>query len=220
MSNTIEPTPVSDNAIAACADALRTGQPVIIPTDTVYGIAAPALDENAVGRLYDAKGKERSSPLQLLFSPQMTTVARFAVLNDAAQRLIDALGPGGWTIIVEASQGWQSAALAGGTTVGIRIPDARVVHALVESVGQPLAASSANRHGSPSPLTCADAIGEVGASCGFALDGGPTSAGLDSTIIDCTGDSPRILREGAIDRHAVARILGLSAIPVLRSVRR
>ncbi|HKS91896.1 MAG TPA: Sua5/YciO/YrdC/YwlC family protein, partial [Tepidiformaceae bacterium] len=74
--------------------------------------------------------------------------------------------------------------------------------------------------GEPSPRTCAEAIAQVGERCGFALDGGPTAAGLDSTIIDCTSEAPHIIREGAIDRHEVARILGMSVIPVLRSVRR
>ncbi len=220
MPVSVEATPVTEAAIAACAGVLLSGQPVIVPTDTVYGIAAAALDEAAVGRLYEAKGKERSAPLQLLFAPGLAAVARFAVLNAPAHRLIEALGAGGWTIIVEAAAGWQSAALAGGTTVGVRIPDAPAVHALVEAVGQPLAASSANRHGAPSPGNCAQAIAQVGGSCGFALDGGPTAAGLDSTIIDCTGQAPRIIREGAIDRQEVARILGMSGIPVLRSVRR
>ena len=220
MPVSIEATPVSAEAIAACAAVLMEGRPVIVPTDTVYGIAAAALDEGAVGRLYDAKGKERSAPLQLLFAPGLEAVARFAVLNEAAHCLIEALGPGGWTIIVQAAAGWHSAALAGGSTVGVRMPDAPAVHALVEFAGQPLAASSANYHGAASPRTCDEAIAQVGENCGFALDAGPTAAGLDSTIIDCTGESPRILREGAIDRQEVARILGMSAIPVLRSVRR
>jgi L-threonylcarbamoyladenylate synthase len=219
MQETIRATSVTGDAIAACAAVLRAGQPVIVPTDTVYGIAAAALDEAAVGRLYDAKGKERTAPLQLLFGRSTEAMARFAVINEPAQRLIDALGPGGWTIIVEAAPGWESAALAGGTTVGVRMPDASAIHALVEALGQPLAASSANRHGGPSPRTCAEALEQVGERCGFALDGGPTAAGLDSTIIDCTGATLRILREGAIDRHEVARILGMSGIPVIRSIR-
>lgn len=218
-SHLIEPSPANLETIAACAAVLCAGQPAIVPTDTVYGIAAPALDEAAVIRLYDAKGKERASPLQLLFGPTLEGIAPFATLTAPARKLVDALGPGGWTLIVPAAPGWESVALAGGTTVGVRMPNAPVVHALVEAVGQPLAASSANRHGGASPRTCAEAIAQVGESCGFALDAGPAAAGLDSTIVDCAGDALRIIREGAIDRHQVARILGMSNIPVLRSVR-
>lgn len=211
--------PSTSDSLHACAETLRCGLPVIIPTDTVYGIAALALNEDAVARLYDAKGKERSAPLQLLFGPDLGAIGQFAILTAPARKLIDVLGPGGWTVIVPAAPGWQSIALAGGSSVGVRIPDAPVVHNLVAAVGQPLAASSANRHGGPSPRTCEEAVAQLGASCGYAIDAGPTAAGLDSTIIDFTGAQLRIIREGAIDRHRVARILGESNIPVLRSIR-
>ena len=129
------------------------------------------------------------------------------------------LGPGGWTIVVPARPGWSSAALAGGSTVGFRIPDSPVVHVVVELLGGPLAASSANRHGGVSPTTCADAVAQVGEFCACAIDAGATPEGLDSTVIDCSTPEVRILREGAIDRLTIARILGLPTIPVLRSVR-
>jgi len=209
----------SPSAIAACAERLREGQLAILPTDTVYGIVADVRRDAAVRALYSAKGKGADSPLQLLFAPAMVELARFARLNRAAEALMQALGPGGWTIIVPAAQGWTSPALAGGRTVGLRIPDAPVVHAVVHAAGAPLAASSANRHGGPSPTTCAEAVAQIGEHCAIAIDAGPTVAGLDSTIIDCAGSDVRILREGAIDRATVARILGLSDIPVLRSVR-
>ena len=146
-------------------------------------------------------------------------LADFVELSSSARALVEALGPGGWTIITHARDGWQSPALAGGLTVGFRMPDAQILREVVRSLGAPLAASSANRHGSPSPLNCADAVSQVGEFCTLALDGGSTPVGLDSTVIDCSNAEVRILREGAIDRHTLARILGLIEIPVLRSVR-
>lgn len=193
---------------------------MVIPTDTVYGIVADASNDAAVRALYVAKGKGATAPLQLLFAPDMASVAEFADLGDDARLLIEQLGPGGWTVITRATPGWDSPVMAGGRTVGVRIPDAPVVWAVVDALGNPLAASSANRHGAPSATTCAQAVAEVGESCAAALDGGPASTGLDSTVIDCSIDGhAHILREGAIDRLTVARILGLSDIPVLRSVR-
>lgn len=208
-----------ETSVEICAGQLSVGGLAILPTDTVYGIAADASNEEAVRAIYRAKGKGAEAPLQLLFGPSIERVHEYAVLVGAAARLVTELGPGGWTIIVPATTGWSSAALAGGKTVGFRIPDAPVVHRVVELLGGPLAASSANRHGGPSPTTCTGAIAQVGEFCACAVDGGPTAAGLDSTVIDCSGAEVRILREGAIDRRAIARILGLPSIPVLRSVR-
>ena len=211
------PTP---ETIRRAADSLRAGQLVILPTDTVYGVCVDALNASAVRRLYEAKGKGAEAPLQLLFAPDMAEIERFASLSPAARRLVDALGPGGWTVIVPAAPGWQSPALAGGSTVGFRIPEAPVLHEVIRAFGGPLAASSANRHSGPSPTTCAAAAEEVGDACALAIDAGATPAAIDSTVIDLSHeDSPRILREGAIDRQTVARILGLSEIEVLRSVR-
>ena len=217
---TLLPTPISSESIATCVGHLKAGSLVILPTDTVYGIAADALNRDAVHALYRAKGKEFSSPLQLLFSNDAALIARYASLTVPAAALIEALGPGAWTIITCAAPALDTAALAGGETVGIRIPGIDVVQDVVAGLGRPLAASSANRHGLASPTTCLDAAQQVGDSCAIALDSGPTLRGLDSTVIDCSlEDDLKILREGAIDRQTVARILGRSDIPVIRSVR-
>lgn len=198
---------------------MRAGGLAIIPTDTVYGICADVRRDAAVARLSQAKGRGADVPLQLLFGVDAAHLDAYAEVNDSARRLLEALGPGAWTIIVQARPGWSSPALAGGRTVGFRMPNSTFVAEVVAELGAPVAASSANLHGSPSPTTCAMAVSEVGAACAIAVDGGATPAGLDSTVIDCSNESVTILREGAIDRHAVARILGLDGIPVLRSVR-
>jgi len=208
-----------ETAIREAARLLAGGRLAIIPTDTVYGIAADARLDEAVAAIPVAKGRDPDMALQLLFDPNLNRLDAYAVIDEPVRRLVSALGPGGWTIIAPAAPGWKSPALAGGWTVGFRIPATPTVHRVVDLLGAPLAASSANRHGRPSPTTCAEAIAEVGESCAIALDGGPTTAGIDSTVIDCSGETPVILREGAIDRQTVARILGLSEIPVVRSVR-
>lgn len=211
--------PVDDDAIREAVRLLGEGHLAILPTDTVYGIVADIRRAEAVSAIPVAKGREAGMPLQLLFDTDLTRLATYAVLPFTISRLVEALGPGAWTIIAPAAPGWASPALAGGRTVGFRIPAAPTVQRVVGMLGAPLAASSANRHGDASPTTCAAAVAEVGEFCAIALDGGPTAAGIDSTVIDCSGDEPAILREGAIDRQTVARILGLTDIPVIRSVR-
>lgn len=209
----------SPGIVDRAVEVLRAGELVIIPTDTVYGIAADVRDDNAVHALYAAKQRDPAAPLQLLFGRDSALLGEYAILSGPARRFIEALGPGAWTIVVPAREGWDSPALSGGRTVGIRIVPVDLVLELVDCLGAPLAASSANVSEGPSPLTCDEAERQVGVFCALSIDAGPTEQGLDSTVIDLSGAEPRILREGAIDRATIARILGLSQIPVLRSVR-
>ena len=205
--------------VEKAVEVLRSGELIIIPTDTVYGIAADVRDDEAVRALYAAKQRDPSVPLQLLFGRDTRLLDQYAVLTDAARSLFQALGPGPWTVVVPAREGWDTPALSGGRTVGIRVVPVDLVLDIVDRLGAPLAASSANVSEGPSPTTCEEAERQVGVFCALSIDGGPTAEGIDSTVIDLSGPEPRILREGAIDRATVARILGLSDIPVLRSVR-
>ena len=208
-----EPSP---EAIAQTVAALRDGGLAILPTDTVYGVAADVRRDDAVRALYEAKGKSPDEPLQLLFPADRASLAPYARLSADAARLIDSLGPGPWTIITPAAEGWSSPALAGGATVGVRMPPVATLQAVLDALGAPLAASSANRHGEPSPTTCAQALASLGERCAAALDDGPTSHGLDSSVIDCSSAPPRILREGALPAATIAGHLGLDHIEVVR----
>ncbi|MBK6319637.1 MAG: threonylcarbamoyl-AMP synthase [Dehalococcoidia bacterium] len=211
--------PPSAEAVFVASDALARGGLVIVPTDTVYGIAADVRDDAAVLAVYAAKRRSADFPLQLLFGRDPSWLERYAVVTPAARTLVDALGPGGWTIIVPAREGWSSPALSGGATVGFRMVPVEITLDVIDALGGPVAASSANISGGTSPLTCAEAVAQVGAACAAAIDNGPTPQGIDSTVIDASGADVRILREGAIDRATVARILGLAQIPVARSIR-
>jgi len=205
--------------VERAVEVLRRGELIIFPTDTVYGIAADVREDDAVRALYAAKQRDPAQPLQLLFGHDRTLLSKYADIPELAGRLIEALGPGAWTVVVPARDGWDSPALSGGRTVGIRIVPVDIVLDIVDRLGAPLAASSANVSGGPSPTTCAETERQVGVFSALSIDAGPTPRALDSTVIDLAGPEPRILREGAIDRATVARILGLSQIPVLRSVR-
>ena len=206
----------SPNSIAQTVAALRDGGLAILATDTVYGVAADIRRDDAVRALYEAKGKDPGEPLQLLFPADPSSLAPYARLSRDAARLTDAFGPGPWTIITPAAGGWSSPALAGGDTVGVRMPPVPTLQAVLEQLGAPLAASSANRHGDPSPTTCAQALASLGDRCAAAIDDGPTSHGLDSSVIDCSVTPPRILREGALPASEIAGRLGFAEIEVVR----
>ncbi len=206
----------SPDSIARAVSALRSGGLAILATDTVYGIAADIRRDDAVLALFAAKGKDPGEPLQLLFPADPAALAPYARLSSDAARLIDALGPGPWTIITPVAGGWSSPALAGGATVGLRMPPVPTLQAVLEQLGAPLAASSANRHGDPSPTTCAQALASLGDRCAAAIDDGPTPHGLDSSVIDCSVTPPRVLREGALPAATIAGHLGLAGIEVVR----
>ncbi|MGE0598114.1 MAG: L-threonylcarbamoyladenylate synthase [Dehalococcoidia bacterium] len=206
-------------AVTETKTALSRGELVILPTDTVYGIAADVRNKSAVRVIYAAKHRSPDFPLQLLFGRDPALLDQYAVVTGSARRLVEALGPGGWTIIVPAKDGWDSPALSGGRTVGFRMVPVEVTLDVIDALGAPVAASSANISDGKSPVTCDEAVAQVGEWCGIAIDDGPTASGIDSTVIDLSTDVPQILREGAIDRATVARILGLTHIPVQRSVR-
>lgn len=199
---------VSEASIRQAADIQRRGGLVIFPTDTVYGVGASLNCPEAVRALYVIKGREAKKPLQVLLpvASQLSQVARD--LSPLAQRAAQAFFPGGVTLVVLKAPNIPPEVVANGPTIGVRVPDSTVCRALLEALGSPLVATSANRSGEPSPRTAQEALEQLGDEVDLVLDGGPCAVGQDSTVIDVTGDAPRILREGAVPRAEVERVLG------------
>ncbi len=193
--------------------AITRGELVVIPTDTVYGLAADAFDANAVQRLLDAKGRGRQSPPPVLVSGVATLRALVADVPAEVERLVEAFWPGGLTIVLPSlpSLSWDLGDTNG--TVAVRMPANLIALELLEETG-PLAVSSANLTGRPAAVTALDAQDMLGARVAAYLDGGPVETGVASTIIDATtlvvGDSRvvRVLREGAVSRAQLRDVLG------------
>jgi L-threonylcarbamoyladenylate synthase len=185
-------------ALSAAAHCISSGQLVVLPTDTVYGVGADAFDSGAITDLLAAKGRGRDMPVPVLIG-SWTTIE--GLVSSVAQRtwdLIEAFWPGGLTLVVEhaPSLSWDLGDTRG--TVAVRMPLHPVAIELLEVTG-PLAVSSANRSGQPPAMNAADAQAQLGDNVAIYLDGGPVlSSGLASTIVDVTGEVPRILRAGAI----------------------
>ena len=195
--------------IAAAAEALRAGGLVIMPTETVYGLAADAGNAAAVAWLYEAKGRPAFNPLiaHVLDTAAARMIADF---DDRALTLAEAFWPGPLTIVAPVRAGGRvcDLARAGLDTVAVRAPAHPLAHELLLAFGGPLVAPSANRSGRPSPTTFADAIAETGASAATALDGGPCPVGLESTVVSLLEGSPRLLRPGAITRGQIENLIG------------
>jgi L-threonylcarbamoyladenylate synthase len=191
---------------AACA--IRAGGLVILPTETVYGLAADAGNPRAVAAVYAAKGRPAFNPL-IAHVADVATARAIARFDDRAEALAAAFWPGPLTLVLPISD--EAAvcdlARAGLDTVAVRAPAHPLAHALLEAFGGPLVAPSANRSGRPSPTTFADAMEETGASAAAALDGGPSQIGLESTVVALL-DAPRLLRPGAVTRAQIEALIG------------
>ena len=191
--------------------AIARGDLVVMPTDTVYGIAADAFQPAAVQALLDAKGRGRQAPPPVLVPNRSTLDALAEEVPEAVVRLADAFWPGALTIVLPARTTlvWDLGETAG--TVALRMPDDRIALELLAETG-PLAVSSANRTGEPAATTAQEALDQLGDSVDVYLDGGTTPGAQPSTIVDATGlvdgEGPLVvLREGAISREALEQVV-------------
>jgi len=193
-------------SIEAAAEALRRGDLVILPTETVYGLAADAANPLAVAKVYEAKGRPSFNPL-IAHVSDVAAAQRIAAFDDRARMLARAFWPGPLTIVAPAREGVSDLARAGLDTVAVRVPAHPLARQLLEAFGGPVVAPSANRSGRPSPTRFQDAVEETGAAAAVALDGGPCEIGLESTVVSLL-DEPRLLRPGAVTRREIEALLG------------
>ena len=201
--------PVSEpGAIDAAARILGAGGLVAFPTETVYGLGADATNAAAVAKLYAAKGRPAFNPLiaHVGDSAAAHALARF---DADAETLAAAFWPGPLTLVLPKRAGCAVAdlATAGLDTVAVRVPAHPIAQALLARLGRPVAAPSANRSGHVSPTTAAHVLADLADRIDLVLDGGPTSVGVESTIVACVGDGVTLLRPGGVPREAIERAL-------------
>lgn len=200
--------------LAAAAGAVRAGQLVVLPTDTVYGLGCDAFSSTAVQALLDAKGRGRDMPLPVLVGSWSTVDGLVLGVPQRARTLIEAFWPGGLSLVLPhaSSLAWDLGDTRG--TVMLRMPLHPVALELLRDVG-PMAVSSANRSGLPPAATVEQAREQLAERVPVYLDGGPSGEPQASTIIDLTADDPVVLREGAVPVAQISEVLGL-AIQVAR----
>jgi L-threonylcarbamoyladenylate synthase len=186
-----------DRGIAAAIDAVRSGELVVMPTDTVYGIGADAFTEHAVAAMLAAKGRDRNTPSPVLVGSRHTLNGLTYTLPAAGRDLVEAFWPGALTIVVEHAPSLQWDLGETGGTVAVRMPLHPVALEVLRETG-PMAVSSANKHGMPPANTAEEAREQLGYAVRVYLEAGPCPDPVPSTIVDVTGDVPRVLRDGAI----------------------
>jgi L-threonylcarbamoyladenylate synthase len=203
------PLKVSDDAIKAGVQALADGGLVLMPTETVYGLAADAGNPKAIAAVFESKGRPRFNPL-IAHVTDLAAAQKFAVFDPRAVKLAEAFWPGPLTIVapLRDERAVCDLARAGLDTVAVRAPDHPAAQALLRAFGRPVCAPSANRSGRPSPTTFQDALDETGGAVQAAIDGGPCGVGVESTVVAVLDGPVRLLRPGGITRAQLEAIVG------------
>ena len=206
--------PFTDETIAVAARLILSGEPVAVPTETVYGLAADATNAEAVARIYEAKGRPNFNPL-IVHVPDIASAESIGEFEEEARALAEQYWPGPLTLVVpmRADAGIASLVTAGLTTIGLRVPAHAAMQALLRAVGRPLAAPSANASGSISPTRAEHVLKSLRGRIPMIIDGGATERGLESTIVAATGGPLRLLRPGPIQVKADATSSGRIEAP-------
>lgn len=195
------------DALEQAVDALRRGELVAFPTDTVYGVGAHAFLIDAVARLYVVKQRPSHLPVPLLLPDAAAMAAVCRDIPTVAWQIAERFWPGGLSLILKRAPVVPDAVTAGGTTLAVRVPDHPLVRGLCQGLGVPLAATSANRHGQPDPVTAVEVEVALGGRIPLILDGGACPGGMASTVLDLTVWPPAILRPGPVTAQQLAPVV-------------
>ena len=203
-----------DFAVGQAADALKAGQVVALPTETVYGLAANAFDADAVHRIFELKGRPAHNPIIVHVASRDMVRDCATEWTESAERLAKSFWPGPLTLVLRKSSRVPSAVTAGGPTVGIRWPGHPFIQAVIRECGFPLAAPSANLANQLSPTNAEHVRKSFGDKIPLIVDGGQSQVGIESTVVDLSVTPPRLLRPGIIHRESLMAVIGeLSAAP-------
>ena len=194
---TVDPVAPTRAALRAAADTLRAGGVLALPTETFYGLAVAALDVGAVRRVFELKGRPESKPLLVLVD-SVEMVETVAHVTASARDLMKRYWPGALTLVLPARATVPSVVTAGSGTLGVRLSPHPIALGLVELLGEPVTAPSANPNGLPPPTTAHAVLDYFSEGIDLVLDGGATAGGEPSTVLDLTVDPPRVLRQGTI----------------------
>ena len=210
--------PFDKAAIAEGARLILAGEPVAVPTETVYGLAADATNAKAVARIYEAKGRPSFNPL-IVHVPDLEAAQAIGAFDVQARELVAEHWPGPLTLVVPLKEDATIASLvtAGLATIALRVPAHPAMQALLKATGKPLAAPSANASGRISPTRAAHVLASLDGRIPLVIDGGPTPRGIESTIVAATGGSLRLLRRGPVEVKAQEVTKGVEAPGMLAS---
>ena len=199
---------INENEIKKMAEILRKGETVIFPTETVYGLGANALDGEAAKKIYEAKGRPSDNPLIVHIAHKEEIEGITEDVTDKAKMVIDKFWPGPITVILKKKEIIPDVTSGGLDTVAVRMPSNKIANALIDAAGIPIAAPSANISGRPSPTRAEHVYNEMNGRVSGIIMGGDCNFGLESTVVDFTGEYPMILRPGSVTREMLQEVVG------------
>jgi L-threonylcarbamoyladenylate synthase len=206
----VDPKRPQTEVVQEAVEALRRGGLVAFPTDTLYALGADALAADAIERVLTVKGRHRGKPLSILVPSVESIVALGVSLSDGVRDLMQTFWPGPLTVVVKAPGRFPAALTAATGTIGLRIPGGVVAQSILTAFGAPIIGTSANKAGGADPADAKTVQRAVGGQIDLILDGGRVPLGVPSTVIDCSVEPARLLREGAIPRATLAAKIALA----------
>ncbi|HJZ69931.1 MAG TPA: L-threonylcarbamoyladenylate synthase [Blastocatellia bacterium] len=209
----LDPECPQHKAIERAAAIIQTGGLVAFPTETVYGLGADAMNETAVRRIFEAKGRPPDNPLIVHIASRGMLDLVANDISEKAERLVKKFWPGPLTLVLSRNSQIAPSVSAGLRTVAVRMPKNEIALGLIRASATPIAAPSANASGRPSPTSASHVLDDLGGRIDMILDGGTTNIGIESTVLDVSSDAPAILRPGWITREMLSEVIG----PVDRS---
>jgi L-threonylcarbamoyladenylate synthase len=209
----VNPTEPERKVIAEAAAVIRSGGLVAFPTETVYGLGADALNEAAVRRIFEVKGRPPDNPIIVHVADRDSVYLLASEVPRAAEELISRFWPGPLTLVLKKTELVPAVTCGGLETVAVRMPAHQVALELIREAGVPIAAPSANVSGSPSPTSAEHVLRDLGGKIEMVLDGGPAEIGVESTVIDMTVDPPELLRPGGLPLEEIEGVIGHVRVP-------
>jgi L-threonylcarbamoyladenylate synthase len=203
----LNPDAPDPSVILEAARVIKSGELVVYPTETVYGLGADTRNEKAVAKVFVAKNRPLESPLSVAVD-SIEMAKEVARISPAAEKILRKFTPGPLTIVSEAKDGISDLLTSGSGKIGVRVPDHLVALALIKSVGGPITSTSANLSGKPAPCAIAEAIEQLGEHVNLVLDTGKCRLGVPSTVLDASSEKIKVLRKGSIPLLEIESVIG------------